>query len=212
LKITACRFERAACRSEDEPTSSGPVVVFFGRSNVGKSSLLNALLGVKGLARTSSRPGRTQEVHFYRVNEAFYFVDLPGYGFAAAPESVRRSWKPMIDGFLARWKERIALGVLVVDARHEPTELDSAMRHWLQDSAVDYAVAATKADKLSGNERAAARRRLQAWVGLDGLPAAPILLSATGAPGIGELWSRIDRALTAAPRTGQRGTPWISAN
>ncbi len=174
--------------------------------------MLNALLNVKGLARTSSRPGRTQEVHFYRVNESFYFVDLPGYGFAAAPESVRRSWRPMIDSFLARWKSRIVLGVLVVDARHEPTDLDTAMRRWLTESGVDYAVAATKVDKLSGNERAAAQRRLAAWSDTEPPGSPPILLSASSRLGIAPLWSRLDRALAQPPPKGHKGSTWISAN
>lgn len=179
---------------------------------MGKSSLLNALLGVKGLARTSSRPGRTQEIHFYRVNERFYFVDLPGYGFAAAPESVRRSWKPMIDSFLARWKSRIVLGVLVVDARHEPTELDTAMRRWLTESGVEHAVAATKADKLSGNERAAAQSRIATWAGEDPPGGPPLLLSASSRLGIAPLWSRLDRALAQRPPKGNKGSTWISAS
>ena len=92
MKITSCRFEVAAYRPSDEPRAVGPDLVFLGRSNVGKSSLINRLLGVKGLARTSSRPGRTQSVNFYRVNEACNFVDLPGYGYArvARKDSARQ--------------------------------------------------------------------------------------------------------------------------
>jgi len=97
LRITSTRFERAASDSSGEPQAQGPDVVFFGRSNVGKSSLINKLLGTKGLARTSSQPGRTQTVNFYRVNDALFFVDLPGYGWAKVPESVRQSWKPMVE-------------------------------------------------------------------------------------------------------------------
>ena len=91
VKIVSARFDRSAFRAEDEPKDPGPDVVFLGRSNVGKSSLINRLLGSRGLARTSSTPGRTQSVNFYRVNEAFWFVDLPGYGFAKVPAAVRRT-------------------------------------------------------------------------------------------------------------------------
>lgn len=180
-------FERATVRAEDEPGVSGPRVVFVGRSNVGKSSLINRLFGVKGLAKTSSKPGRTQTVNFYRVDGAWHVVDLPGYGFAAVPERVRRAWAPMIEGFLERSRQAIALTVVVVDARRPPTSLDATMRGWLEEREIPFAVAATKADKLSGNGRAAARRALADW------PA--ILVSSETGFGIGELWRRIEGAL-----------------
>jgi GTP-binding protein len=213
LKITSCHFDRAACRSEDEPTPVGPVVVFLGRSNVGKSSLINALVGETGLARTSSRPGRTQAVHFYRVNDAFHFVDMPGYGYAEAPEAVRRTWKPMIEGFLGRWSEHVAMAVLVVDARREPTELDGVMRAWLESGGVPFVVAGTKADKLSGNGRSAAARTLRSWVEPGGAGDAAVLVSARGGDGVREIWKRLDRALAGArERRGSRGARWTSAN
>ena len=117
MKIQSSRFERATTRAEDEPKAAGSRVVFLGRSNVGKSSLINKLLGVKGLAKTSARPGRTQTVNFYRVNESWFIVDLPGYGYAKVPEAIRRTWAPMVEGFLVRSRESIALGIIVVDAR-----------------------------------------------------------------------------------------------
>jgi GTP-binding protein len=197
LKITSSRFEVAAYRPADEPRAPGPDLVFLGRSNVGKSSLINRLLGAKGLARTSSRPGRTQSVNFYRVNEACNFVDLPGYGYAKVPEAVRRQWGPMVEGFLERRRTRIALALLVVDARHEPTELDRTMRDWLVARELPWLVAATKADKLSGNGRARARKAMQ--TGLDGSPlTAPLLVSAESGLGIRELWRCVDQAIESA--------------
>ena len=106
VKITSCRFEVAAFRPEDEPKSFEPELVFLGRSNVGKSSLINAMLGTSKLARTSSTPGRTQSVNFYRVNESFRFVDLPGYGYAKVPESVRKTFEAHPDS-LAQPRHRM---------------------------------------------------------------------------------------------------------
>jgi GTP-binding protein len=189
-------------RPEDEPRAPGPDVVFLGRSNVGKSSLINRLLGVRGLARTSSRPGRTQSVNFYRVNDACWFVDLPGYGYAAVPEAVRQSWAPMVESFLARRAERIALALVVIDARHPASDLDRVMRDWLEAKELSYVVAATKSDKLSGNERALAKRRLRAEFA-DGSGAGPVLVSATTGLGVREVWRYLDRALESPRRKGQ---------
>jgi len=204
LKITSCRFECAAFREQDEPRESKPQVVFLGRSNVGKSSLINRLLGVRGLAKTSSRPGRTQSVNFYGVNEAIRFVDLPGYGYARVPLAVRQSWGAMIEGFLERWQAATALAVLVVDARHAPSELDLVMGRWIVARGVPGVVAATKSDKLSGNGRAGARRTIgEALCGaaLEG----PVLVSAESGVGVRELWSTIDRALgRVSKRSGAR--------
>ncbi len=121
MKIEGCRFERATAIAEDEPRPLGGDVVFLGRSNVGKSSLINGLLGVKGLARTSSTPGRTQTVNFYSVNRTHYFVDLPGYGYARAPKSVREQWGPMVESFLERRRTTLALAIVLVDARRTST-------------------------------------------------------------------------------------------
>jgi GTP-binding protein len=178
----------------------------MGRSNVGKSSLINKLLGVKGLARTSSRPGRTQSVNFFRVNDRCYFVDLPGYGYAKAPEAVRRSWRPMVEGFLDERKERIALALLIVDARHAASPLDITMRDWLDAKSIRYIVTATKSDKLSGNGRARAARTLRESLGEE-----PLLVSAQTALGIRTVWKFLDQALAEAGGA-EKGQPWTSKN
>ena len=190
MKIVSARFDRSAFRAEDEPKDPGPDVVFLGRSNVGKSSLINRLLGTRGLARTSSTPGRTQSVNFYRINDAFWFVDLPGYGFAKVPTEVRRTWEGMIEGVLQRRRERIVSGVLLVDARHAPTELDRAMRDWLFAFGLEPVIAVTKADKLSGNGRSGALRAAQEALGGE-----PILASSVTGLGVREIWARLDAAL-----------------
>lgn len=197
MKIVSARFDRSVFRAEDEPKDPGPDILFLGRSNVGKSSLINRLLGTRGLARTSSTPGRTQSLNFYRINEAIWFVDLPGYGYAKVPAAVRQTWEAMIHGVLQRRRERIASGVLLVDARHAPSELDRTMREWLREFGLDPVIAVTKADKLSGNGREAARR-----AAAEALGGEPILASAVTGQGIKEIWARLDLAL--------RGRTWTS--
>lgn len=193
MRIDSCRFERSAFKPDQAPVDAGPDVVFFGRSNVGKSSLINRLLGVKGLARTSSTPGRTQSVNLYRVNDNLWFVDLPGYGFAKVPGHVRQEWHALIEGFLERRLKQIALGVLIVDARHDPTALDRTMHDWLVERGIPFIVVATKIDKLSGNGKAKARRTLDRLFS----DTRPLLVSAQDGSGIKELWRRLDTSLAA---------------
>ena len=194
MKITSCVFQASAPSAQHEPRTQGPDIVFLGRSNVGKSSLINRLLGVRGLARTSSTPGRTQSVNFYRVNDTCHFIDLPGYGYAKAPESVRRSWGPMVEAFLNRRRENIALALLIVDARRTLTELDRVMGEWLEARGIPYLVVATKADKLSGNGRAKAARELgKSFAGA--ITDGPTLASVTSGLGIREVWRHLDAAL-----------------
>ena len=171
--------------------------MFLGRSNVGKSSLINGLLGVKGLARTSSTPGRTQTVNFYRVNRDHFFIDLPGYGYARAPKSVREAWGPMVEGFLGRRNDAIALAIVLVDSRHEPSELDRTMLTWLVDRDIPRIVTGVKADKLSGNDRAKAEASLKRAFPTGAGGVAPFLVSAVTGLGIKELWRHVDAALAA---------------
>jgi GTP-binding protein len=165
----------------------------MGRSNVGKSSLINRLLGERELARTSSTPGRTRSVNFYRVNERFRFIDLPGYGWARVSKAERRGWRPLVEGFLDRRRDSIATALLVVDARREPMPLDVTMRDWLEHREIPYLVTATKADKLSRSGRARAAGRLQREFGTATAP--PVLVSARTGLGIREVWRHLDRAL-----------------
>lgn len=171
--------------------------MFLGRSNVGKSTLINGLLGVHGLARTSSTPGRTQTVNFYRVNRTHFFIDLPGYGYARAPKEIRQQWGPMVEGFLERRKRAVAAAVVLVDARHEPSELDGVMLQWLVEREIPCVIVGVKADKLSGNAKTQALRRLTAAfpTGDGALP--PLLASAVTGDGMKALWKQIDAALAA---------------
>jgi len=197
LKIEECRFDRATTRAEDEPRPLAGDVVFLGRSNVGKSSLINGLLGVKGLARTSSTPGRTQTVNFYRINGTHFFVDLPGYGYARAPKAIREAWGPMVEGFLGRRHDAIALAIVLVDARHEPSELDDTMLRWLCDRDIPRIVVGVKADKLSGNERRASETRLKKTFATAEDGVAPFLVSAVTGLGLKDVWRHVDAALAA---------------
>jgi GTP-binding protein len=150
LKALSLEFVRSAARLGDLPAPGLPEVALLGRSNVGKSSLLNSVGGSKRLARISRSPGRTQAIHFYRSDQLI-IVDLPGYGYAKVPESVRRSWGRLIEGYLEK-RESLAGGLLILDSRHEPNELDRIMHDWLVRRSVSFLAVATKADKLKRGE------------------------------------------------------------
>ena len=208
MRVTESRFERATVKAEDEPQAAAGDVVFLGRSNVGKSSLINRLLDAPGLARTSSTPGRTQTVNFYRVNGRHFFVDLPGYGYARAPVAVKSAWGGMIEGFLTRRRAAIAAAVVLVDARRGVGELDRAMLGWLVDRDIPVIVVGVKADKLGTNARTAAEREIRTQLPVEEGGVPPFLVSAVTGLGISELWKQIDAAL-AAHRKDER---WTSAS
>ena len=126
-------------------------VAFLGRSNVGKSSLINRLCGRKSLARTSAEPGKTRELNYYLINKQFYFVDLPGYGYAKLPAQIRSSWGKLIEQYL-KARGPLAMVVQLVDARHEPTELDLMMVGWLDYYSIPFLITLTKADKLPASK------------------------------------------------------------
>lgn len=190
MRIKSAKFVKSATDPEHYPRDNRPEVAFLGRSNVGKSSLINSLLGVRGLARTSSTPGRTQLINFFLINDQFYFVDLPGYGYARAPTEVRREWGPMIEKYLAT-RPNLMVSILIVDSRHEPTQLDLLMKEWLQASGKPSIVVATKADKLSSNKlRASLGRASKVFEG-DEL----IDYSAVTRRGADRLWKRIAEQL-----------------
>ncbi len=150
MKAVTASFIKSAFERSHWPEDSRPEVAFLGRSNVGKSSLLNSLLQRKGLARTSNTPGRTQSINFFLVNEAFYFVDLPGYGYAKVSKAMRSGWGKMAEDYLSD-REELVLCCQLIDARHEPTELDRQLNQWLTHHSKPHIVVATKADKLSKN-------------------------------------------------------------
>lgn len=151
MKVTSAEFLKSAFKESDWPGDNKPEVAFLGRSNVGKSSLINSLLGAKGLARTSSTPGRTQSLNFFTINNDFRFVDLPGFGYARVPKEMRASWGEMVTSFLAK-RRQLVLSIHIVDSRHEPTQQDLQLHEWLAVSGRPQLIVATKSDKLSNNE------------------------------------------------------------
>lgn len=133
------------------PENSMPEVAFSGKSNVGKSSLINALMNRKSLARTSSQPGKTQTINFYNVNDSIYFVDLPGYGYARANENVKAQWGKMIENYLHRSRQLKAV-FLLIDIRHKPSANDCVMYDWILDHGFKPIIIATKLDKINRSQ------------------------------------------------------------
>ena len=151
-KIQGLYFIKSAVKPEQYPQHNLPEIAFIGRSNVGKSSLLNTLVNKKNLARISNTPGRTQLINFFNIDEKLCFVDLPGYGYAKVPESVRKQWKPMIEAYLTQSRQLKGV-VLIVDARHKPTQHDVLMREWLLSYQIPTIIVATKIDKIPKTKR-----------------------------------------------------------
>lgn len=133
------------------PDNALPEVAFAGKSNVGKSSLINALMNRKNLARTSSQPGKTQTINFYNINNALYFVDLPGYGYAKVSLEIKAKWGKMIENYLKRSKQ-LKLVFLLIDIRHEPSENDRVMYNWVKDMGFAPVIIATKLDKINRSQ------------------------------------------------------------
>lgn len=151
MKVSEATFVRGAVDKQGYPQDGRLEVAFIGRSNVGKSSLLNSLLGKKKLARTSNTPGRTQQINFFLVDQKFYFVDLPGYGYASLSKKQRAELAELIEKYLAQRKE-LVLTILLIDSRHLPTELDLQVKTWLEHLGRPYLTVLTKSDKLSNNQ------------------------------------------------------------
>lgn len=147
MKISTAEFILGVANIRQLPRDGIREVAFLGRSNVGKSSLINKLCGRKSLARKSSEPGKTRELNYYLINKQFYFVDLPGYGYAKLPEQIRSSWGKLIEQYL-KSREQLSMVIQLIDSRHEPTELDLMMVGWLDYYTIPFLVAMTKADKL----------------------------------------------------------------
>lgn len=133
------------------PDNELPEVAFAGKSNVGKSSLINALMNRKSLARTSSQPGKTQTINYYNINNALYFVDLPGYGYARANEAVKAQWGKMVENYLHRSRQ-LRIVFLLIDIRHEPSENDRIMYDWICRNGYHPVIIATKLDKIKRSQ------------------------------------------------------------
>jgi len=190
MKITSAEFLKSALKESDWPQDAVPEIAFLGRSNVGKSSLINSLLGVRGLARTSSTPGRTQVLNFFLINHRFRFVDLPGYGYARAPRVLKAEWSAAAEEYLAK-REQLVLSIHIVDSRHEPSKQDLQLHEWLMHDQKPHLIVATKADKLSKNELVQSlNRAAKVFKGAN-----LITYSATKRHGREQLWNAIEKSL-----------------
>lgn len=172
MKITHAEFSRSAYTLDQLPEESLPEVAFAGRSNVGKSSLINCLVQRKKLVHTSSTPGKTRSINFYLINRAFYFVDLPGYGYAKVSKAIQAKWRPLIEGYL---KDRRTLRavVLIIDSRHPPTPSDIQLKDWLQQHRINIITVLTKIDKVRKSDRQKHREEASRLLGI---PAEKIFL------------------------------------
>src|SRR5512142_1191621 len=164
MKILSAEFVTSAAGPKQFPIDKRPQVAFAGRSNVGKSSLINALLNRKSLVKTSQTPGKTQLINFFVINDSFYFVDLPGYGYARVPQAVTDAWAPMIEGYL-KDSPQLAAVVVLLDSRRDPDQRDLRLLQWLAQYSVPAIIALTKTDKLNRQEIEQARRTVQAVLG-----------------------------------------------
>lgn len=191
MVIHSVNFVTSAPKLSACPDSPWPEIAFAGRSNVGKSSLINCLLNRRGLVRTSATPGRTQMLNFFAINEALHFVDLPGYGFARAPRAVREKWQPMIRDYLGR-RQNLKAVVWLLDSRREPSKEDLQFLDWLEEAERPTIPVVTKIDKLSRNELA---RQLTVIARATGLERDLFtLFSSVTREGQAELWERIAAA------------------
>src|SRR5687767_10823166 len=190
MKVTKAEFIKSAFKEDDWPKDSQPEVAFLGRSNVGKSSLINSLLSVRGLARTSSTPGRTQSLNFFQVNNQLRFVDFPGFGYARVPKEIKSSWGEMATSYLAK-RRQLVLSIHIVDSRHEPTKQDLQLHEWLEESDKPRLIVATKSDKLSNNDLRKNLERIARVLNDDSVMA----YSAKSGRGREELWRAIRNAI-----------------
>jgi len=184
-------FVISAARPDQFPAESLPEIAFLGRSNVGKSSLLNCLTGQRGLAFTSAKPGCTQLINFYRVGGQFHFVDLPGYGFARVPEKVAFQWKRLIEQYLLH-RRSLELCFLILDARRGWTDKDLELKEWLEFHNRRYIVIATKTDKLKSQKEQRQAAEIQGQTS----ESAPLPFSAVQCRGVREIWQAISTIQT----------------
>jgi len=192
MNIKSAEFATSAVRPSQYPPPGRPEIAFAGRSNVGKSSLMNMLLGRKNLVKTSSTPGRTQTINFFLINDQFSFVDLPGYGYAKVPKAVRKSWGPMVERYL-KTREGLCAVVVILDVRRLPNQGDHDLLAWLRHYKIPAILVLTKADKLKKSKQVKQRSAIARELSTD--PFLLTLFSATTGLGKRELWAAIEALL-----------------
>ena len=193
MKITSAEFLTGAVSYKQYPDSAYPELAFAGRSNVGKSSLINSLLNRKKLVKTSQTPGKTQEINFFKINNDFIFTDLPGYGFAKVPQPVRKRWGKMIEDYLLKPETLLAV-IFIIDLRRRPSQLDLSLQRWLEAHEVEYLLVGTKVDKLSQSEIKKQKDKLNVAY-FDGGEGELLVYSSKSSRGRKELWSKITSRL-----------------
>ena len=188
MKITSAEFVKSVWKPSDYPGESLPEVAFAGKSNVGKSSLINVLVNRKKLVKTSATPGKTQSVNFFTINNTITFVDLPGYGFAKVPPAVRKKWKPLVEGYLES-RRALKLALLILDIRRTPSQEDIGLLDWFDFHQIPSIVVLNKVDKLSKS-----KVKRQSHIITESLPLETnriVPFSAVTREGKGEIWKRI---------------------
>jgi GTP-binding protein len=187
MKVTSAEYLRSATNPSSYPNGGLTEIAFAGRSNVGKSSAINTLVGRKGLVSTSKTPGHTRKLNFFLINKSLIFTDLPGYGFAKVPLNVKKQWKPMVEQYLTG-REVLAGVVVIVDSRRPPTDMDMELFTFLDAQSIPGIAVATKADKLSRSKQAAQQRAVEKLIGTQ-FPI--VLFSSHDGSGKKELWKEI---------------------
>ena len=193
MKIRSAEFILSAATPWQFPATTLPEIAFAGRSNVGKSTLINSLLNRKKLVKTSSIPGKTQLINFFKINDEFHFVDLPGYGFAKVPGNVRKQWQRLIEAYLQE-RETLRNVVLIVDSRHGPTAQDRQLKEWLDHYQRPVLIVASKVDKLKRRQIQKQLKKIRQDLSLETTPLAHSSLQ-NGRPD--EIWKNL--------------IPWIEA-
>lgn len=193
MQVKQCALKYIGTNFSHYPMDGKPEIAFAGKSNVGKSTLINAILGRRALARTSSQPGKTRTINFYDVNDIMYVVDLPGYGYAKAPKTEIAKWGEMIEDYLERREELRAI-ILLIDIRHEPGKNDIMMYNWLKHYGYDIIIAATKSDKIN---RSQIPKQLSLIKKTLKLQPSDVLIPFSGEKktGVEELWAEIEKFL-----------------
>jgi GTP-binding protein len=190
MQVKSAEFVTSAVKPEQYPSPEYPEVAFSGRSNVGKSSLINKLVNRKRLVKTSATPGRTQLINFFLVNAGLSLVDLPGYGYAKVPMAVRKQWGPMVETYIAN-RPSLKAVVLLMDIRRTPKAEELSLMEWLHHRRIPTILVLTKADKLSKTEQGRQRRMAAQTLGVDAGDF--VLFSAKSGLGKTTLWEMIER-------------------
>ncbi|CAM2828404.1 ribosome biogenesis GTP-binding protein YihA/YsxC [Fructilactobacillus fructivorans] len=193
MDVNDVELVMSAVDPKQYPSTGYPEIVFLGRSNVGKSSLTNVLINRKDYAHTSGQPGKTQTLNFYRVNDAFYFVDVPGYGYAKVSKSEREKWAQMIETYLTQ-REQLRGVVNLIDGRHAPSDYDIQMRDWLDYYGIPVLYVATKVDKIPKSKRKKQEQILRKGLELeDDEPL--VMFSAKTKVGADQVWDWIEQQI-----------------